>query len=269
MTLRLIHLTDVHFGVENAEACEAAVAYARDLKPDLVVMSGDITQKGYRREFAAGRTWLDRFPRPQVTCPGNHDVPYYHTLGRVLYPWARFERMFGADWKAGADLPGLRVRTLNTARGLQLRLNWSKGVVDLRDLDTAVRDLENAPPGDFRLFVCHHPLIEVTGGPMTGEVKRGQDAAKRLCEGEVDLVLTGHIHSPFAVPLPYGDGKTIAAGASTLSVRLRGAAPGFNVIEIDESTVMVRAVAWKEDRFESERTWALARRNRAPTAKAA
>jgi 3',5'-cyclic AMP phosphodiesterase CpdA len=270
VTVRLLHFTDVHFGIENTEACEAAVTFAHDARPDLVVVSGDITQKGLRPEFAAAAAWLARLPKPQITCPGNHDVPYYHTFGRVAYPWKRFDRIVGPLWRHGLSLPGLAVQSLNSARGLQLRLNWSKGVVDLDDVDTAVARLSQAPADALRVFVLHHPLVEVTGTPMTAETQRGREAAERLCAGEVDLIMTGHIHSPFANALPFGDGKTVATGASTLSRRERGTPAGFNQLDIDDDTIAVRALGWKGAGFETERTWVLSRRSRvASAAKAA
>ena len=268
MSLRLLHFTDVHFGVEHPEAVEAAVAYAHDVKPDLVVVSGDITQKGYSREFRAAAAWLKRLPKPQITCPGNHDVPYYDMLGRVAYTWARFDSFVGPHWRHGMTLPGLAVQSMSSARGLQLRLNWSKGVVDLSDVDTAVKRLQTAPADALRVFVIHHPLVEVTGGPMTGEVKRGKEAAERLCAGGVDLIMTGHIHAPFAYRLPYGDGATVATGASTLSLRERGAPAGFNHLEIDGETIVVKALAWRGGGFEPDRTWALPRRVRGQQAAA-
>lgn len=262
MTLRLVHFTDVHFDIEHRDACEAAVAFTQEVKPTLVVISGDITQKGYVKEFRSAAAWMGRMPKPQIVCPGNHDVPYYASLGRIAWPWARFDRMAGDAWRKGLELPGLAVQALNTARGLQLRLNWSKGVVDLSDLDAAIARLHAVPAEALRVLVCHHPLVEVTGGPMTGEVKRGHAAAERLCQAEVDVIMTGHIHSPFATHLPFGDGMTLATGASTLSVRERGAAPGFNMIEADDRMITVRAYGWRDGRFAVERTWAFSRRQR-------
>ena len=270
MSIRLLHFTDVHFGIEDTAACDLAVDFAHAARPDLVVVSGDITQKGLRGEFRDAAAWLARLPKPQIICPGNHDVPYYHTIGRIAYPWRRFDRVIGTAWRHGVNLPGLAVQSLNSARGLQLRLNWSKGVVDLSDVDTAIARLRRAPAEALRVFVLHHPLVEVTGTPMTAETQRGRAAAEALCAGEVDLIMTGHIHSPFANTLPYGDGKTIATGASTLSRRIRGTPAGFNQLDIDEDTVTVTAMAWKNGGYCTERTWVLSRRVRVqPAAKAA
>lgn len=262
MSVRLLHFTDVHFGIEDVAACDAAVAFAQEAEPDLVVVSGDITQQGLKPEFAAAAAWLARLPQPQITCPGNHDVPYYHTFGRLLYPWARFDRVIGTTWRQGLSLPGLSVQSVNSARGLQLRLNWSKGVVDLGEVDTGIERLRAAPADVFRVFVLHHPLTEVTGSPMTAETQRGREAAIKLCGGDVDLIMTGHIHAPFAVTLPFGDGQTIATGASTLSRRIRGTPAGFNQIDVDADTVQVRAMEWRETAYRPGRTWVLSRRSR-------
>jgi predicted phosphodiesterase len=95
---------------------------------------------------------------------------------------------------------------------------------------------------------------------MTAKVWGGEAAAAVLAEARVDLVLSGHIHAPFALPYPFGDGRTYAAGAGTLSVRERGVPPSFNVIEVDSGEVRVMARAWTGSAFETARTWALDRR---------
>jgi hypothetical protein len=110
------------------------------------------------------------------------------------------------------------------------------------------------------VVVCHHPLTEMMGAPMTGRVWGGTAAAQRLAEGGADLVLTGHVHVPFALAYPFADERSYAVGAGTLSVRERGAPAGFNRIEADETTVTVTALGWTGSHFEPWRTWALERR---------
>ncbi len=95
---------------------------------------------------------------------------------------------------------------------------------------------------------------------MTANVWGGERAAEVFAAADVDLVLSGHIHAPFTWPYPYGDRRTYAVGAGTLSVRERGVPPGFNEIEVEEGCIQVTALAWKGARYESYRTWALDRR---------
>jgi 3',5'-cyclic AMP phosphodiesterase CpdA len=258
---RIVHVSDIHFGAVDAVAAEAVVAAAQDLAPDLVLVTGDVTQSGRRREFAQAKVWLDRFSAPVFVVPGNHDTPYWNLPARLLYPWRLWETTTGLPAIDHAfEAPGLMVRGINTARGAQLRANWSKGVIDLEQTRRAAQALARAPVGDLRIIACHHPLIEMIGAPVTGAVKRGRAAAQIFAEAGVDLVMTGHVHVPFALPIALGDQCSYAVGAGTLSLRLRGVPPGFNLVEWDAAEVRVVSQAWTGSHFEPRRTWNLARR---------
>lgn len=258
MTFRLAHLSDIHFGDENAAAVAAVGDLLRRERFDLTVVSGDLTRWGEPAEFDAAVRWLATLPGPQLVTPGNHDAPYLAWGERMLTPFRRFEARFGParlqTWRGG----GVAVRGLNTARGAQPRLNWSKGWISQRDARAAA-EWFSADDG-ARICVAHHPLLEMVGGPMTARVWGGARAAATFVRAGVDLVLSGHIHAPFTWPYPEGDGLTWAVGAGTLSVRERGAPAGFNVVEVEDGGFRVTALAWTGSEFESYRTWALARR---------
>ena len=178
----------------------------------------------------------------------------------MFAPFRRFERYIGAapaqTWLGG----GFAVRGLNTARGAQPRINWSKGQIRVSQARAAADWFDEQAKGCVRIVVCHHPLIEMLGGPMTARVWGGERAAAAFAAAKVDLVLSGHIHAPFTWPYPFGDGRTYAVGAGTLSIRERGVPAGFNVVEVDEGCFRVTALAWTGSRFEPYRTWALDRR---------
>lgn len=260
MTLRLAHLSDIHFGGEHREAVAGAAAWIARHKPDLAIITGDITREGEEREFTAARSWINRLAVESVVVPGNHDTPYFDVVRRVFAPWERYERHFGALSEDAFHRQGLAIAKVNTARGVQLRTNWSKGAISGRQVAAAIRSLAPAPPGALKIVACHHPLVEMIGGPMSGQVHGGHDAALALSGARVDLVLTGHVHAPFALPYPGGDGRTWAIGASTLSVRERGAPIGFNCIEVEADIVRVTALGWSGSHFEPWRTWSIDRR---------
>jgi 3',5'-cyclic AMP phosphodiesterase CpdA len=152
------------------------------------------------------------------------------------------------------------VRAVNTARGAQPRLNWSKGQMAPAQVRRALAWFAKAPSAAARIVVCHHPLTEMVGGPMTARVWGGVDAARAFAEGGVDLVLSGHIHAPFVWTYPHGDRRTYAAGAGTLSVRERGVPPGFNVVEIERAAIRIAALVWTGSHYEPYRTWSMDRR---------
>lgn len=260
MTLRLVHLSDIHFGGENRNAVAGAADWIAAHRPDLAVITGDITREGAPGEFTAARAWVASLAGPSLVVPGNHDTPYFSLAHRLFAPWKRYERHFGAPSRQAYRRPGLAIASINTARGAQLRANWSKGAISARQVSGAIRALAVAPAGALTVVACHHPLIEMIGGPMSGRVHGGHDAAVAFSRAKVDLVLTGHVHAPFALPYPGGDGKTWAVGASTLSIRERGAPVGFNCVEIEKDRVTVVAQAWTGSHFEPWRTWIIDRR---------
>jgi len=258
---RLLQFSDVHFGCEHVHAVAAALDYAHATPHDLVLITGDITQQGFPGEFAAAGEWIRAMPQPVFVTVGNHDVPYWDVMARLFWPWRAFERATGHpahDHEFRRD--NLMVRGVTTARGWQARPNWSKGVIDLDQTRRAAEALRNAPIGALRVLACHHPLIEMIGAPMTGEVKRGDKAALIFAEAGVDLITTGHVHVPFALGIDLSDRCSYAIGCGTLSHRERGAPPSFNRIEWDAHEIVVTAVVWTGQRFEDHQTWRLPRR---------
>lgn len=255
---RIAHLSDIHFGGENREAVAAATAWLATEPVDLVVVSGDLTRFGEVSEFRAAAAWLEGLTPPRFVTPGNHDAPYLAWAERIVAPFRRYERHIGPAASQTWRSQGVAVRGVNTARGAQPRLNWSKGQISPRQARAVADWFE--PEDQLRIVVAHHPLIEMLGGPMTAKVWGGERAADRLVAARVDLVLTGHIHAPFTWPYPHGDGRTYAVGAGTLSQRERGVPPGFNVVEVEDGCFRVTALAWTGARYEPYRTWALDRR---------
>ena len=260
MTLRIAHLSDIHFGGENVAAVVAAGDYIRAGGFDLTIVSGDLTQFGEVVEFRAAALWLASLPQPRFVAPGNHDAPYLAWAERLFTPFRRFERHIGPAEAPTWRGPGLAVRGVNTARGAQPRLNWSKGQISRRQARAAADWL--AQQSGARIVVVHHPLIEMVGGPMTARVWGGPRAARVFTMAGVDLVLSGHIHAPFTWAYPDGDGLTWAVGAGTRSQRERGVPAGFNMVEVEDGCFRVTALAWTGSTFEPYRTWALSRRRR-------
>jgi 3',5'-cyclic AMP phosphodiesterase CpdA len=266
--LKLIHFSDIHFGGENAGALEAATAYASASGHDLLIITGDLTQFGAPAEFAAASAWLSRLPKPWLALPGNHDTPWWGLGARLIDPFGRFERAVGPADDVAFATPDLAVRSINSARGWQVRLNWSKGEVSRGQAERAARGLETSAPRALRVAACHHPLIEPSGEPITARVRGGRFAARRLQQAGVDLILSGHLHAPFVEALPVGDGRTYAVCAGTLSLRERGVPAGFNLIEVEESSVKVTALSCTPPGLREQAVWRVPLRPRPATVSA-
>ncbi len=261
MSIRLLQFSDIHFGAENAAAVEAARVFAHATPFDLLVLCGDITQLGHGDEFSAASRWVSSLPRPWLSTPGNHDTPWMGLVDRLVRPFQNYAQAIGPI-ETGFSAPGIVVQAINTARGWQIRLNWSKGEISLRQAAEAAGRLRGAPHGAARVLVCHHPLVEPAGEPITARVRGGRRSARRLVAAGVDVILTGHLHTPFVQPLPFGDHLTYAVGAGTLSLRERGAPPSFNIVDITGEVLAVTAMAYEGGRLDEYRRWTMPLRPR-------
>jgi predicted phosphodiesterase len=180
-------------------------------------------------------------------------------LLRTLNPFGRYRRYISPSIETSLSTPQLAIRTLNTSRGAQPRLNWSKGAINLEAVRRAAVELNEAKAA-LKVLVCHHPLVEPKQVAVSGNVYRGEEAAKILASSGIDMILTGHVHNPFALALPHYGGMTYAIGAGTLSCRTRGTPESFSMIEADDKTINVSALGWSGTAFEPLLSWALPRR---------
>lgn len=261
--MRLVHLSDLHFGAEAPEQVVALRSCVQALEPApaLIVASGDLTQRGAHGEFAAACAFLDGLERPWVATPGNHDTPLLNLPARLMRPFARYDAHLGDRGGGAFDSDGLVVRAINTARGVQSRWDWSLGAVNLGALDRALVGLQRAPTAAVTVLTCHHPFLTPANAPWALRTRRGHAAADRTAAAGVDLVLSGHTHVPFAEPLPFGDGKSYAIGAGTaFSRRLRGTPPGFNLIEIGRGVIALHPFAWTGAAYTPQEPMRLPRR---------
>lgn len=227
MTIRLFHVSDLHFGAEDPAALAWFAECVAAERPDAVVMTGDLTMRARPSEFDAGGRWLRALGVPVTLEIGNHDIPYYwDPLRRLFAPYRRY----GAAEKLierPLAIPGVTIVPIRTIARAQFRLDQSKGRVAKPSLDTALARIAAAPKGDLIFVAGHHPLIE---GPTTGSgrTRHGARALAALAAAGADAVLSGHVHDPFDIPY----GKMRLIGAGTLSTRLRKTPPSFNEIRV-------------------------------------
>jgi 3',5'-cyclic AMP phosphodiesterase CpdA len=259
----LLHLSDIHFGAEDEVALEAVASFAARLRPDALVVAGDITQSGRRREFRAARAWLDSLEVPTIVAPGNHDTPALHLPlqlpMRMVAPFDRYTRYMTEIDAVGRliELGGglVRISAINTARGIQGRINWADGVIDLDDLEMALSRLAEGPASAWRVLVCHHPLREPGHSRISVDTRRGGEALRRCAAAHVDAILTGHIHDAFAHPVHSPRRQMVQMGSGTLSTRLRATRPSFCTVTIDQEHMVQDIVFVDHNRLETHRNY--------------
>jgi hypothetical protein len=229
---RLLQLSDLHFGREDPAAQRALGVLADRLQPDVLVVTGDLTQRATRPQFEAASRFLDRLPgRHRLVLPGNHDVPLWAVWERALTPWRRYARRFGREREPRLDLPGLCLVAVDSVRPAR----HQRGALSPGQIERVAQCLIGARPGQWRVVALHHPMaaLEPDGDPRQA-VDRADEAVRRWAACGADLVLGGHAHDPGVVPLHERvDGLAsplwAVLGGTAMSRRLRhGAPPSVN-----------------------------------------
>lgn len=254
---RLIHLSDLHFGAHDPVLVAAVERRLDEEAPDLVVISGDFTQRARTEQFEEAGAFLMRIRdsgHEVLAVPGNHDVPLYDVLRRFLSPLTRYKRYIDDSLCPFIAITGATVLGINTARSL----TFKNGHVSEEQLalirDTFSKTDTNQP----RILVTHHPLfaLPVGDGPELGHLMDDHELAlEAIADAGVDLLLAGHNHRASvndAASLVKGAGKALVIQAGTAtSTRTRDELQSFNRIEIDASGVRVTIQRWDGNAFVS------------------
>jgi 3',5'-cyclic AMP phosphodiesterase CpdA len=194
----LLQVSDTHFGTEQPWVVEALLAMVREQPPDVVVLSGDITQRARRSQFRAARTFVDRLAAPAtLVLPGNHDIPLFNVFARIFYPYGNHQRAFGPDLEPTFESADLLVTTVNTTRPSRHK----HGEVSLAQIQRVANRLRRATGQQLRIVVTHQP-VHVTRTKEEKNLLRGHgEAVREWARAGADLVLGGHIHLPYVRPL--------------------------------------------------------------------
>ncbi len=203
----VLHLSDLHFGTERPPVVRALQELAREQAPVLALMSGDVTQRARRGQFAAARRFLDGLGMPWVGIPGNHDIPLFDLPSRLLRPWAGWRR-FAAGRPAGDDEEGGLAPIHRSRHLLVVGVNavrpWrhERGQVFEADIARAERLLAAAEPTQLRLVMAHQPVCVLRAEDDANLLIGHAAAVRRWRAAGADLFLGGHIHLPFVRRLP-------------------------------------------------------------------
>ncbi|MGN6595651.1 metallophosphoesterase family protein [Sphingopyxis terrae] len=236
--MRLFHISDLHFGLEDRDALAWFRECVRREQPDAVLITGDLTMRARSREFAAACDWIMALDLPVTVEVGNHDLPYFNPFARFLHPYRRIRRI-EALVERELDFRNLAVVSLKTTTRAQWRLDWSKGWVTRKALARTLAAIDALPRGTQALVTAHHPLVEA-GTKGRALTRGGAAALAALADRGVAAVLTGHVHDAFDLIADTPAGPIRMIGAGTLSRRIRSTPPSFNELRIRGGEISVR-----------------------------
>ena len=247
---RLIHLSDLHFGAHDPVLVEAVERRLDEEAPDLVVVSGDFTQRARTEQFEQAGAFLRRVRdagHEVLAVPGNHDVPLYDVVRRFLSPLTRYKRYIDDSLCPFIEIDGAAVLGINTARSL----TFKNGHVSEEQMELIRDTFSKTSINQPRILVTHHPLfaLPVGDGPKLGELMDDhQLALDAIADAGVDLLLAGHNHRASANDagsLVKGAGKALVIQAGTAtSTRTRDELQSFNRIEMDGTGVRITIQRW-------------------------
>ncbi len=247
----IAHISDLHFGQIEPATLPALTAALHAEKPDVLAVSGDLTQRARKHEFIAARQFLDDLPGAPIIVPGNHDVPLFNVLSRWLSPLDNYRRYICNDLQPFFADQEIAVLGVNTARSLTLK----DGRINRQQVESSCEKLRGCKHGVMRVIVAHHPFdaTEAQAGAIVG---RADMAMEQFAGCKVDIILTGHLHMSSAreSSVRYknlGHSTLIVQAGTATSKRTRGAPNMWNLIRIDQGKITLDSWGWlpREERF--------------------
>lgn len=241
----LVHLSDLHFGRVDQTVADALAELIARLGPQVVAVSGDLTQRARRSQFREARRFLDLLPGPRIVVPGNHDIPLFNLPARFLDPLGGYRRYITTNLQPVHADTEIAVLGLNTTRATSLK----GGAVQYDDVPSMCEVLGRLSADAVKVIVGHHPFGERRHGTALEE-RPDARAIARLARAGADVFLTGHRHLSYTGHTAdrydiSGRAAIVVEAGTATSTRRRGEANAFNLLHIDPGHVLVERFEWQ------------------------
>lgn len=260
----IVHVSDLHFGAANRERADALLAEIDRLKPNLVAVSGDLTQRGGVAQYKQAAAWLGQICQPQLIVPGNHDGAYFNPIRRFCFPLRRYRQLICDGLMPVMEDDQLHVVGASSFRALtwDWRGFWKNGRLDDGQIGRLEELFAKARPGACRVLVVHHPLINGRSPRGAQCIRRRKRLLKVLRACGVELVLSGHLHHAAAglAPGMSNEAPVVCVNAGTaISTRLRDEPNSFNVLTIGAESIGLTVHRWNGEAFAAQPPQSFAR----------
>ncbi len=250
----IVHLSDLHFGRVDEQLLAPITAAIARAAPDLVVVSGDLTQRAKPEQFVQAQRFLDSLPAPQVVVPGNHDIPLYNVYNRFVHPLRNYTQHISLDTEPVFFDEEIAVIGVNTARSL----TFKNGRINAEQVHRIRERFGPLPVDVVKIVVTHHPFDLAEGVHEENLLGRAHMAMRELAALGVDVLLSGHLHATHAAntadhhPIK-GFAALVVQAGTAISTRGRGETNSFNVLRVESARICVERHAWVPSAGEFQR----------------
>jgi 3',5'-cyclic AMP phosphodiesterase CpdA len=243
----IIHLSDIHFGRVDPRLVAPLVRAIHEIAPDLVAVSGDLTQRARRIQFRQARAFLAQLPFPSLVVPGNHDVPLFNVPARLVNPYGGYLRYISKDLEPVHENEEMIAVGLNSSRALPFH---GGGRLNEEQVLRASARLKSARADAVKIVVTHHPFDLPAGHGDKHLIGRSDMAMRELAAAGADVFLAGHLHVSHvghtAERYQIAGHSALVVQAGTLSTRGRGELNTFNVLRVARPRITVERREWND-----------------------
>ncbi len=227
---KIFHLSDLHFGRVEADLIPSLLSQIERHKPDLVIISGDFTQRAKTEEFIAAENLLRKIDASLLCIPGNHDIPLYRFWERLFLPYRNYKKYISPELESRFINKKIAVAGINTTYAFTRK----EGQIQMRQLKKVREDFRDLPEDTIKIIVSHHPFNTPVDHPEK-PLKSAEKALSFMKEIGIDLLLSGHLHtnmrhlkdSAYRIP---NNGPLLIHAGTAISSRLRNETNSFNLL---------------------------------------
>jgi len=247
---KIAHISDIHFGTEDFSITEGLINDLNIIAPDVLVVSGDLTQRARNNQFVKAGLFLSRLNFSQIIIPGNHDIPLFDIIRRLFTPLKRYNRFITENMYPFFEDDEIAILGINTARSLA----WKEGRISAEQINNIDKLLCEVSNEKFKILVTHHPFIPPPESHGIKIVGRSVLALKTIEKCHVDLLLAGHLHHGYSGDIrsyyPSAESSIISVQAGTaISRRRRNELNAYNLITSDKNTINIEIRTWNGECF--------------------
>lgn len=244
---KLLHLSDLHFGTERPGIVDILVKDCHEINPDIIVISGDLTQRAKHDQYSAVKQFLKNFDDKKILCvPGNHDISLYNPLERFFYPFSKYKKWIASDLCIHYNIDNIAILGINSVTPYKPM----GGYVTEKQLKMIGDYFKTQPFNFIRIVVMHHNLIRSERHKIINDADKILEV---FANAGVNLILSGHIHFSYIEQIKKSflrhNMYVITAGTA---ISTRTTEPNsYNLLEISEKafTLTIRTFTDTEQKF--------------------